>query len=215
MKKFIVMLFAIKFLQGGCILKLKKFRFISFAFVFCLIVGCGASALPVISADSPSVSAPLTVSQTGEPVKFQGELLQRESRMGGGTLVIKITKILDDPRGLLNIGDSVEVVYRSGLPPGYQQDFEIDPDLEGGDSVEVFCTALDTIFELRDGNYVKKIADPSIITKPSFESRFSFDRSSLFTNKTSHKPSFESRFSFERSSLFTNNTSFHSDSVFD
>ncbi|OPZ45112.1 MAG: translocation protein TolB [Euryarchaeota archaeon ADurb.BinA087] len=89
---------------------------------------------------------------------FQGALIDVQSLAGGGYFVVNITTVLDDAGGVLHPGDQVTITYASGLPPEYQQDYEIDPDLEAGDSVEVFCTIFGTSFVLRDGNYVRGLS---------------------------------------------------------
>jgi len=89
---------------------------------------------------------------------FQGGLIDVQSLAGGGYFVVNVTNVLDDAGGILHLGDQVTIRYASGLPPKYQQDYEIDPDLEAGDSVEVFCTIFGADFVLRDGNYVKRLS---------------------------------------------------------
>ena len=89
---------------------------------------------------------------------FQGGLIDVQSLAGGGYFVVNVTNVLDDAGGILHLGDQVTIRYASGLPPEYQQDYEIDPDLEAGDSVEVFCTIFGADFVLRDGNYVKRLS---------------------------------------------------------
>jgi PKD repeat protein len=95
-------------------------------------------------------------------VKFQGILLDRESRPGGGTISVEITDILEDPGHVLNIGESVNITYMTGLPPGAQQDFEIDPNATVGRFVEVFCTETNGTLTLRDGNYVRALTTYTI-----------------------------------------------------
>ena len=101
------------------------------------------------------VAVPVTADSV--QVKFQGKLLDRESRAGGGTLIVEITNILEDPGDILEVGDVVNITYMTGLPPGYQQDFEIDPGATAGKTVEVSCTASGETFSLRDGNYVQAL----------------------------------------------------------
>ena len=88
---------------------------------------------------------------------FQGTLVAYQSLSGGGYFIVNITTVLDDAGGILHPGDQVTIRYASGLPPEYQQDYEIDPDLEAGDTVEVFCTIFGADLVLRDGNYVKGV----------------------------------------------------------
>jgi len=88
---------------------------------------------------------------------FQGILVAYQSLSGGGYFLVNITNILDDEGGILHPGDQVTIRYASGLPPEYQQEYEIDPGLEVLDTVEVFCTIFGADLVLRDGNYVKGV----------------------------------------------------------
>jgi len=142
-------------------------KIVVFSFIFLLGIGlaCNASA-----------------SELG--VKFQGRLIEYEPRLGGGSFIIEITKILDDPGQLLRTGGNVEIVYRAGLPPLYQQNFEIDPNLNEGDSVIVYCMASGDNFVLLDGNYIKILAKSR--PSPSYDSS---SKSNLIRQLKITKPS--------------------------
>src|SRR5512139_3810547 len=101
------------------------------------------------------IAVPVTADSV--QVIFKGKLLDRESRAGGGTLTVEITDILEDPGDILEIGNVVNITYMTGLPPGAEQDFLIDPRATAGSIVEVSCTASGETFSLRDGNYVRAL----------------------------------------------------------
>jgi PKD repeat protein len=111
------------------------------------------------------IAVPVTADSV--QVKFTGKLLDRESRAGGGTFTVEITNILEDPGDILEIGDVVNITYMSGLPPGAQQNFEIDPNATVGSFVEVFCTETGGTLTLRDGNYVLALVSSTITASTS------------------------------------------------
>jgi PKD repeat protein len=111
------------------------------------------------------IAVPVTADSV--QVKFTGKLLDRESRAGGGTFTVEITNILEDPGDILEIGDVVNITYMSGLPPGAQQNFEIDPNATVGSFVEVSCTETGGTLTLRDGNYVLALVSSTITASTS------------------------------------------------
>jgi hypothetical protein len=91
-------------------------------------------------------------------VTFQGDLVRYMVRSGGVSLFIYTRKILDDPEDFLDLGDYVQVDYiYSDSEPEYQINYVIDPDIESGDVVEVFCS---NSFRLGDDHYVRRIDNP-------------------------------------------------------
>ena len=105
----------------------------------------------------------------GQSVKFQGILHEHQMMCGGGYFVVEIKSILDDPTNLLTIGNWITIRYPSGLAPEYMPDFKIDPNMEIGDSAEVFCTTMGTTFALEDDNYVRKNNSSITVVSPNGE----------------------------------------------